>query len=591
MPGNHHLTKGYGLPARAFALGALLLLGAGCATGGGQPVSLAQSGGASTTGARAESELEVGVSPFGNYLAGRHALNRRDVRAAAAFLERTLAGDPDNPELLGRALRALVGEGKVTEAAAVARRLLAQDPKAPLAAVVGAVETARTGAHGEAYAGLEGTQRQGFNALLVPLLQAWFRVGTGSTDAAIAALEPLKARAAFKPFLSFHRALILDLADASGAEEAYREALQATSASAFRVVEAYSQFLLRQGKAAQAQALLRQFREKQGDSVWAQAAEAMGDGKVRPVPDAAAGLAEVLFGVASALNQERGVDEAQLHLRLALHLRPDFAPVWLLLGEVLDVQDRHSEAVAAFARVPVDSALGWTARLRIASKLEQMNRTEEALKHLAAMITERPDRSDAAVVRGDILRAKDRWAEAVADYDLAMGRIGELQDRHWSLLYARGIALERSKRWPRAEDDFLKALKLQPEQPLVLNYLGYSWVEQGINLDRAKQMIERAVQLRPNDGYIVDSLGWALYRLGDYDRAVQQLERAVELRTEDAVINDHLGDAYWRVGRLIEARFQWQRALTSDPEPAVLQEIQRKLREGLIANRSGSTGG
>ena len=164
---------------------------------------------------------------------------------------------------------------------------------------------------------------------------------------------------------------------------------------------------------------------------------------------------------------------------------------------------------------------------------------------------------------------------------MVIGHIGAMKERHWILLYSRGIALERSKQWSRAENDFLAALKLNPNQPYILNYLGYSWVDQGINLDRAKTMIERAVKLRPNDGYIVDSLGWALFRIREFPVAVQHLERAVELRPQDPTINDHLGDAYWRVGRRNEARFQWRRSLSLGPEPDQAAQIRSKIRDGL----------
>ena len=171
---------------------------------------------------------------------------------------------------------------------------------------------------------------------------------------------------------------------------------------------------------------------------------------------------------------------------------------------------------------------------------------------------------------GDLLRGEDRFAEAEAAYTRALQRLPAIDRRHWRLLYARGIAYERTKRWPQAEADLLKALELEPEQPFVLNYLGYSWVDQGLNLDRAKAMLHRAVELRPEDGFIVDSLGWAYFRLGEHDKAVTYLERAVELEPGDPVINDHLGDGYWRVGRTREARFQWQRALTFEPEPELV---------------------
>jgi Flp pilus assembly protein TadD len=188
---------------------------------------------------------------------------------------------------------------------------------------------------------------------------------------------------------------------------------------------------------------------------------------------------------------------------------------------------------------------------------------------------------------GDILRTSERFEEAITAYDEAVARINELEQRHWALLYARGIALERAKLWQRAEDDLLQALKLQPGQPYVLNYLGYSWVEQGINLERARVMIEQAVKLKPRDGYIVDSLGWVLFRFGEFERAVRELERAVELRPQDSTINDHLGDAYWRTGLDNEARLQWRRALNLNPTPELADSLEAKLINGLGDSTNG----
>ena len=206
------------------------------------------------------------------------------------------------------------------------------------------------------------------------------------------------------------------------------------------------------------------------------------------------------------------------------------------------------------------------------------------------MTAEHPERTDAVISLADILRARERYDEAVAAYDRAFERIDELEGRHWSLLYARGIALERSRQWSRAEADFLRALELEPDQPLVLNYLGYSWIEQGTGLDEALEMIERAVKLRPEDGYIIDSLGWAHYRLANFEKAVTHLERAVERRPEDPTINDHLGDAYWRVGRYNEARFQWRRALSLDPDKELIPVIQAKLEAGLAPPTAANRG-
>jgi tetratricopeptide (TPR) repeat protein len=231
----------------------------------------------------------------------------------------------------------------------------------------------------------------------------------------------------------------------------------------------------------------------------------------------------------------------------------------------------------------------WTARLRAAERLQKLDDTDGAVKLLDDMKEERPERADALIELGDLYRAAKRYADAADAYGAALARIPKLEDRHWSIYYARAVAYDKLDRWPEAEADLKKALELSPDQGYVLNYLAYSWVDRGMNLDKAKAMIQRAVELRPTDGYIVDSLGWVLYRLGDYGGAVQNLERAVELKPADPTINDHLGDAFWQAGRLLEARFQWQRALKSAEDDKQAQEIQAKLDKGLVQKQTAAT--
>jgi Flp pilus assembly protein TadD len=253
----------------------------------------------------------------------------------------------------------------------------------------------------------------------------------------------------------------------------------------------------------------------------------------------------------------------------------------MLIGELLANDKRWDDAIAAYRKVPSDSPYVWEARIQVANALNKEEKPDEAVALLEAMSEERPDDSTALVSLADLLRGRERYRLAADAYERALERVGSLEERHWPLLYARGIALERSKEWEQAEAAFLDALKLKPDQPLVLNYLGYSWVEQGKNLDKAREMIERAVAQRPNDGYIVDSLGWVLFRMGDYKGAVRQLERAVELKPEDPTINEHLGDAYWRVGRHLEARFQWRHALALGPDKDRTDQIAQKIDNGL----------
>lgn len=253
------------------------------------------------------------------------------------------------------------------------------------------------------------------------------------------------------------------------------------------------------------------------------------------------------------------------------------------MGDLLEADKRLKDANRIYGAIAKDSPFHWTGRLRAAANLAELQETDGAIAILEDMARERTDQHEPLVQIADILRQRERFAESAAAMERAVARLPTIERRHWAIFYGRGIAYERSKQWPKAEADFLKALELEPNQPLVLNYLGYSWVEQGKNLDQARRMIEKAVELRPADGYIVDSLGWVLYRLGDMNGAVTKLERAIELRPDDPVINDHLGDAYWRVGRKTEARFQWKRALSFKPEPDLIAEIDVKLKNGLTA--------
>jgi Flp pilus assembly protein TadD len=314
-------------------------------------------------------------------------------------------------------------------------------------------------------------------------------------------------------------------------------------------------------------------------------------GQAKPAPlvrSAAEGAAEAFFGAASVLSRQDGGEAAEIYLQLALYLRGDFAVARILLADILEGSRRVGEALTLYNSVDAKSPFAWSAQLRAAAALEELNRSADAIALLRKMSVEEPTRLEPLITIGDIFRGEQKFTEAAEVYGEAIVRAGNPTEQHWSLFYERGIAHERSKQWPLAEADFQQALKLAPEQPLVLNYLGYSWVERGEHLEQALGMLNRAVQLKPNDGFIVDSLGWAQFHLGRFGEAVNNLERAVELKPDDPTINDHLGDAYWRVGRKVEARFQWKRALGLKPEPGLVPAIRSKIEAGLGASAAGN---
>jgi tetratricopeptide (TPR) repeat protein len=525
-------------------------------------------------------------TPSGAYLAGRHAQETRDYAAAASWYENALNTDPESPELISRTFLMEASDGRFERARLLAERELKLDPQDAVADLILLVDSVKAGDKAGALARAEALPTEGVHRFLGPLVRAWTRIAMGDLAGADASLRQLEKFNGFAPLEFYQLGLLYDFAgQPDTAEENFEKTLEATGQLNWRLTEAIANFYLRHGRGDTADALYQRFIKDNSGSELAESVLARKQAEpVLPLIDTAeAGLAEALFNLASVVNQPETIDLALLYARCALQLRPDLALARLLLSDVLSAQNKPEESLAVLAEFRPNSPYLWSARLRVAANLEMLDRTEEALTQLKEMSAEAPMRAGADMQLGDLLRVKKRFTEAVDAYDEAIRRLQAAgMPERWSLFYSRGIALERSGQWKPSEADLLHALELKPDQPLVLNYLGYSWIDRGENLERGLKMIEKAVELRPEDGYIVDSLGWAHYRLGDYSSAVQYLEKAIELVPEDPTINDHLGDAYWQSGRPNEARFQWRRALQFGPEADEIKPIEAKLDQGLV---------
>jgi tetratricopeptide (TPR) repeat protein len=534
--------------------------------------------------------MTASASPAGNYLAGRQAQKNRDFGNASRFLGKALEKTPDNTLLLRNTFLARLADGDITEAVPMAREIVKRQNSAPIAKLILLVDAVERNDLPGAGPILANFPERGFSGFLKPLLTSWVMVGATDGSDPIEALSPLKNQSGLRVLYELHAAL---LSDAVGrpeeAEKHYKFAAKNVRRSTLRVVQGYGQHLERAGKTEQARLLYETYLKENPDSVVLGPAMERLDKGEKPallVSGPAEGIAEALFNIAGTMTRQNSAQDALIFGQLALHLRPDFDLARMLVAGILESMNRNEDAIAAYREIDSQSPFHWSARLRVAGNLEALDRDDDAIALLQILTREDATRPEPLVSLGDLLRSNKRFAESVAAYDRAIELLSDLDKRHWTILYSRGISLERSKQWERAERDFKRALELNPDQPYVLNYLGYSWVDQGINLGPAREMIERAVKLRPNDGYIVDSLGWVLYRLKDFEGAVEHLERAVELRPNDPTINDHLGDAYWRVGRYTEARFQWQRALALKPEADQISAIEDKLQRGLAASGS-----
>jgi Flp pilus assembly protein TadD len=362
--------------------------------------------------------------------------------------------------------------------------------------------------------------------------------------------------------------------------------------SMLRVADDYARWLSRNKDAAAANAVYQAFDKKlpRHPLVLEGLRETKSGKRMSPLVDSPqTGAAEALYGIGATLTRRGGEDLALVYLQLSLYLAPNHPLALLSLADLYESVKKPAMAIKVYERMPANSPLKRNAQIQLATNLDTAERSDEAIKILKDVTAEDPKDIEAVMALGNIERGRKRFADCVQTYSKGIDALPAASEKtNWVYYYYRGICEERSKQWGKAEVDMRKALDLQPEQPHVLNYLGYSWIDQGINLDEGMKMIKRAVDQRPDDGYIVDSLGWAYYRIGNFEDAVKNLERAIDLKPEDPTINDHLGDAYWRVGRTLEARFQWSHARDLKPEPEELPKIDAKLENGLPDDTSSA---
>jgi tetratricopeptide (TPR) repeat protein len=417
------------------------------------------------------------------------------------------------------------------------------------------------------------------------LLSGWSWYGSNNFKNGIAQIDKLSGPDWYGLYKDLHAGLILDLANQRADALKRIERVRSVDPNSLRNVEAYARMLSRAGRDADAEKAYSNFstalvRHPLVDSALA---ELKTGAKLAPLAaNAATGAAEALYGLGAALSQEPGGEDlGMVYLQLAIYLNPEHPLALVALGTLFESTKKYESAVDTYERVPENSPLRRKAQIQRALNLDVLEKKEEARERLQALAEEKPDDIEGAFAYANILRAGKRYSEAAEAYAKIIKILGEPKREHWSLYYFRGMSYERAKQWTLAEKDFQLALKLSPDNPQVLNYLGYSWVDQGVNLDQALEMIRKAVSLRPKDGYIIDSLGWAYYRLGRFEEAAAELEKAIVLSPSDPTINDHLGDAYWKTDRKLEARFQWLRAVENKPEPEDLPKIEKKLKEGL----------
>lgn len=533
---------------------------------------------------------DAGFQDAGAYLAGRQAVYGSDFAASAQYYARALVHDPNNPDLMENLVLSQLSLGQVARALPVAQRMEEMGIRSQAAHMVVAGNLIVD----EDYEALlsRDPQAQGIGPLIDGLVVAWAHMGAGSVSQALEQFDKVAEEKGLQGFALYHKAMALaSVGDYEGAEALFAADEGALGMVSRRAAMARAEILSQIERNKDALAILEESFGTELDPALADVAQRLRAGEqvpfshVRSVRD---GMAEVFLTLAQALAGEAADPYALIYARMAEFLRPDNIDALLLTADLLDRLGQYDLAEASFANVPRDHPSHFAAELGRADSLRRAGRPEDAIAVLVKLVDAYPDLAPVQSALGDLQRQQENYKDAITAYDSAIDHTESDSNAMWFLHYARGISHERLDQWDSAEADFRRALELNPDQPQVLNYLGYSMVEQQVNLDEALGMIERAVATEPDSGYIVDSLGWALYRLGRYDEAVGHMETAVQLMPVDPVVNDHLGDVYWAVGRTREAEFQWKRALSfvdpaeKDPE-ADPDRIRHKLDIGLDA--------
>jgi tetratricopeptide (TPR) repeat protein len=528
----------------------------------------------------------------GAFLAARTADVDKDLDNATKLYRIALDFEPDNVDVKQRLMITMLMNGDLDGGVKLAEELKSDSSVERITTIARAVEAIRKGQYRSAQKILNYEGPNDLDRLMNSLLLAWAKAGEGNPKDAIAAIDAMEGPEWFGIFKNYHAgAIAIAAGDKAAARKHLNDAVldrnggSAAPDTFMRSVMALARLEARDGNKQKAldtiaagETLISSYTPLEA------LRKSIEDGKPQEqqVRNATQGAAAVLFSIGAALNRDGAEDIVSLYLQSARALDPDSADILVMLGGIAENLKKTDRAIELYKSVPENSPMRRLSELQLGLSLASVGKVDEAKKHLKGLIALDPKDIRSYLAYGSVLSDAKDYKEMAVVYDQAVDAIGAVPKRgDWTIFFQRGIAYERLKIWDKAEPSFRKALELNPDQPQVLNYLGYSWVDMNINLEEGLDMIRKAVDLKPDDGYIVDSLGWAYFRLNRFDDAVTELERAAELMAGDATINDHLGDAYWRVGRKLEAVFQWNQALELKPEEADIPKIKAKIESGL----------
>ncbi len=516
----------------------------------------------------------IAIGSAGNYLASQFARSEGDMESATRYLKRVHAGDTGNQQVTGQLIGTMLLDGKVDEALRLSRSSSSLPETDPLSSLINTLDEVKQNKLTSVMKRLVAAEKTGTVQLWHPLLKAWVKASEQKLMAPYSIEDIVGKSENAAPLMYYHLALINSFAGFNEvAAQNYKDAIGDPKNPPSRVMDSLLQFYDANGAPDVLAPIVNGFLEEHPENGL--------QSDFSPIDNLHAGVAEVMYTMGNIMHVAGATHDAVIYLQLALYLQPDMGVAARTLGDAYAALQMYERSNVAYARIVASDRYYVRGRLGMVANYNKLDKTKEAFRLLDQMINAKPPVQEAIVAKADLLRMKSRYKEAVETYTLALQQIKTLSKEHWPILFARAASLERLGKWKFAEKDLLNALDLNPEQPDVLNYLGFTWLVQGRKLQEARAMLERAIKMRPNDPQIVDSMGWALYLLGQYNEAEKHIVKAVSLIPSDPVVNDHLGDVYWRQGRFDEARFQWERSLSYSPDEELAESIRKKLKEGL----------
>jgi tetratricopeptide (TPR) repeat protein len=520
-------------------------------------------------------------SYYGSLLAGQIAKYNNDNDIAAKYYGFANKKDPYNENILELSLMSLILSGKIK----IALEEIANYDKnvslenSQIAQLLFFIDSVKKGKYEKALELMKNNENIIITSKVKPIIKAWLSNNFSEAQSSINQFEYKSPGLVMSDLYFLHLGLINILyQNKSSAISIFEKSLENGIEDKLRHLYFYYNIISKEN--SNKNTLINDFIKRNPEhsfNIYFNK-ENMQGFKIKNKTD---GVSESLFNIAEALYTQRMFDTSIAYSYLSLYLNKKNYINYYLISQNLLMLGKEEKALQVLSKIPLDTYLGWNSYLKLVDLNMNLKRYETAKDYIFKLANYFPNRIDTNYKLGELYHNRKNYKKAISSFSKAISYLNKQEEKSWYLYYSRGMSYERSQNWEKAEKDFLFALKLSPKQPLVLNYLGYTWVDYGMKLNKAEEYIRKAIQLRPKDGYFIDSLGWTYYRQGKYDLAVTELEKAVSLVPNDPIINDHLGDALYRAGYKNEAIYQWNRALLYDPEEELIQNIKFKLKKGL----------